>query len=265
MRQRTEKQIIIGLLSLVVFFGFFFVLLLFFKTRSPKLPLSPIAPPSELTERTQFKNLEIEFADFFEIRKFGTYDAVALVKNQNLEYGGREIQYEFIFYGANGTELLKVPGKAFILPKQSRYIIEQAIRLPADQAGLPAKPMRLELLTHTVDWQRVAPFTPSVLELREPNLTRDAAKRTTSLSGVVRNTSPYNLKTVEVQAVLFDPKSNKAVAGGKTNMQDLLRDSARFFEITWPYIVDRDLRIDARVESNFFENSNFIREYGSPP
>lgn len=255
MHYRIEKQIIIGLLSLVVFFGIFFVLVLFVKTRPQKLPSPVVATPGELEERVQLKNLEIEFADFFEIRKFGTYDAVALVQNPNLEYGGREVQYEFIFYGANDAELMRVPGKAFILPKHSRYIIEQAIRLPE-------KPVRLELSVYGVDWQRLAPFTPSALELNEPNLTRDAVKRATSLSGVVGNTSPYNLKEVEVQVVLLDPQSGKAVAGGKTSMQDLLRDSARFFEISWPYVVDDDLTIDARVLSNFFENSNFIREYG---
>ncbi len=258
MHHRTEKQIIIGLLSLVVFFGFFFVLLLFSNQQPQKVPSPPVAVPSAIEERAELKDLEVEFADFFEIRKFGTYDAVALVQNPNLEYGGREVQYEFIFYGANDTELLKVPGKAFILPKHARYIIEQAIRVPE-------KPVRVELSLYRIDWQRLVPFTPWVPELSELNLIRDEAKRTTSLSGVVRNTSPYNLKNVEVQSALFDPKSARAVAGGKTNMQDLLRDSARFFEISWPYVVDRDLTIDAKVESNFFENSNFIREYGLDP
>jgi hypothetical protein len=255
MQQRTEKQIIIGLGSGIVLLGFFFALLLFFTTSPPESPLSPVAPPRDLLDRAQLANLEIELADFFEIRKFATFDAVALVKNPNPEYGGREVRYEFIFYDASDTELLKVPGRAFILPKHSRYIIEQAIRVPQ-------KPARVELSIQGVDWQQLAPVTPPVLELSELNLARDEAKRVTRLSGVVRNTSPYNLKNVEVQAVLLDPKSGKAIAGGKTNMQDLLRDSARFSEISWPYIVDRDVTIDARVESNFFENSNFIREYG---
>lgn len=257
MHYRTQKQIIIGLLSLVVFFGIFFVLLVFFKARPPKLTPPPIAQPAGSEVPVQLANLEVEFSDFFEIRKFGTYDAVALIKNPNSEYGGREIQYEFIFYGENDTALMKVPGHAFILPKRSRYIIEQAIRLPA-------KPIRMELAIHAVDWQRLAPLTPFDLEIRERNLVRDAAARTTSFSGVVGNISPYNLKNVEVHAVLFDPDSARAVASGKTNMQDLLRDSSRFFEISWPYVASDGLTIDARVESNFFENSNFIREYGKP-
>lgn len=256
MEQRTQKQIIAGLLSLIVFFTFFSGIVFLFRGRTPSLPLEPVATPVPFAPL--FKDLEVGFFDVFEIRKEGIFDAVALVKNPNLEYGAPAFLYEFIFSGQNGVELARVEGKAFILPKSSRYVIEPALKLVSN-------PISVAFKIKKVEWQLLDPFSPLGLSLRDASLGRDEAQGLSRFSGVVQNRSPYNLKNVEVHVVLSDPANGgKPIAAGRTDMQDFLRDTDRFFTIQWPYILPGNLKIDARLESNFFENSNFIREYGKP-
>lgn len=252
---RRQKQVIIGLISLV---GFFAALLVFvFLFADMRLPAPPNPPGT--TDKPLFKDLEVVFADFFEIKKHGTYDALAYIKNPNLEYGSSNILYEFIFLDSGGREMYKISGESFILPKEVRYIIEPALKLTSESDSDSVRPASVEFRVTRVTWQRLAPFSSAGLGLSEINLIRDAGISASRFSGIVNNKSSYNLKNVEAHVVLY--AGGKPVAAGKTDMQDLLRGTARFFQIMWPYILPDDVSIDARMESNFFENSNFIKDY----
>lgn len=256
MEARTQKKIIVGFLSVIVLFVFSSGVAFLFRGRTSAPREIPTPTPTPAV--SLLKDLEVEFADVFEIRKEGTFDAVAFVKNPNLAYGASQFLYEFTLLAEDGAELGRIKGKAFILPKSSRYVIEPALKI----AG---KPTNAIFKIRQVEWQLLAPFSPAGLSLRDTSLGRDEAQGLSRFSGVVQNRSPYNLKNVEVHVVLFDSaNAGKPIAAGRTDMQDLLFDTDRFFTIQWPYILRPNLKIDARLESNFFENSNFIREYGKP-
>jgi hypothetical protein len=255
MDYRRQKQVIIGLIS---FIGFFAALLVFvFLFADMRLPAP--TKPQRTADKPLFRDLEVVFADFFEIKKHGTYDALAYIKNPNLEYGSSNILYEFIFLDIGGREMYKISGESFILPKEARYIIEPALKLTGELDSDSARPIGVEFRVQGVTWQRLAPFSSAGLGLSETNLIRDASASASRYSGIVNNKSPYNLKNVEAHVVLY--AGGKPVAAGRTDMQDLLRGTARSFQVLWPYILADDVSIDARVESNFFENSNFIKDY----
>ncbi|MFY9457968.1 MAG: hypothetical protein WAP23_03545 [Candidatus Spechtbacterales bacterium] len=255
MDYRHQKQVIIGLVSFIGLFAALFIFVFLFagmrSATSPKL--------QDGADKPLFKDLEVIFTDFFEIKRHGTFDALAYIKNPNLEYGSSNISYEFIFLDSGGREIYKILGKSFILPKESRYIIEPAIKLTSELDSGPIRPAGVEFRITGVTWQRLAPFSSAGLDLIETNLKRDANISASRFSGIVSNESPYNLKNVEVDVLLYT--GGKPVAAGRTDMQDLLRGTDRFFQIMWPYILATDASIDARVESNFFENSNFIKDY----
>jgi len=284
MSHRIQKQIIVGFVTFVAVFGIGFGAVFFLFGREKPTP-PPYAYPAPVVDTgPKLENLEVLFTDFFEIRKFNTYDAVAYIRNPNIEYGASSLLYEFAFRDQNGQELSRVVGRAFILPEQSRYIIKAAIEIPG-------KPKSMSFLVTEVEWQRLGPFSASGLSMRDLKIERDEETQVTRFSGIVQNRTPYNLKNVQAQVVFFDAATpgqgqgspseigedgtlgvkplpelfqGKSVAAGETNMQDLLRSTDRFFQITWPYTLPRNLDFDARVESNFFENSNFLREFGKP-
>lgn len=256
MDSRRQKQITIGLISLITVLGGIFIFALLLRGESQRmLPGAEVLPPAE---KPALKNLDVVFADFFAVRKYSTYDAVAFVRNPNFGYGASEVSYEFTFLDINSEKLHRVVGKAFVLPGESRYIIEPAVKVPGEPSGVTFRIMEAE-------WRGLGPFSPAGLEIKDIDLKPEEDARTVRFSGVVYNGTPYNLKNVEVHVVLYDSaREDRPVAAGTTNMQLLLRDTARAFQIVWPYALPANLRIDARVESNFFENSNFIRDYGRP-
>lgn len=253
MHYRTQKQIVIGFVSLIFVSLFALGLASFFMGR-PGTPSAVEQPPPE-PQKQIFRDIEVIFSRFFEIRKYEKYDAVAFIRNPNIEYGSPKVSYAFVFYGEWGEEIARFPGETFILANQSRYVVKSAI-------SLPLKPLQVELKVMSQKWQRLAPFSPLGLGVSDILVARDESLNMTSVSGVVRNETPYNLKNVEIELVLLEPKMNKEIiAAGTTNMQLLDRGTARAFKVSWPYLM-LFVDVDARVYSNFFENSNFIQDYG---
>lgn len=255
MDYRRRKQVIIGLGSLSVLLAALLVLVFLFSD----MRLSPPPTAQDTADKPLFKDLEIIFTDFFEIEKFGVYDALAYVKNPNLEYGSPNISHEFVFLDSEGNEIRKISGESFILPKEARYIIEPAIKLTSELNSDSVRPEGVEFRVTKVAWQRLAPFSSDGLGVTKTNLVRDVNISSSRFSGITNNRTSYNLKNVEAHVVLY--AGGKPIAAGRTDMQDLLRGTDRFFQIMWPYILQDDISIDARVESNFFENSNFIKDY----
>ncbi|MBI3335722.1 MAG: hypothetical protein HY001_04450 [Candidatus Portnoybacteria bacterium] len=249
MNYRVQKQIIIGFITLIIITGATFLATsVFIKepefqvTEIPKRPAEP-----------KLGNIEIVSTEFFEVKKFNSYDAVAYIRNPNLDFGAPKFSYEFIFFDETNQELARIGGSSFILPGQTRYIVESAVRFEGT-------PKTIDFKIGGVSWQKLAHFMPLGLNLRDVTFQRNEEMNSISVTGIVDNKSPYNLKDIEV-SVILENTQGETVSAGKTNMQDLIRGTSRFFKIEWPYLLPY-VEVDARVESNFFENSNFIRDYG---
>lgn len=250
MDYRAQKRVIIGL-STFIFVGFFIFLATLISPLWEQVPSGQNGSSKNGTPEELFKEIEVISVDFFEIPRYDNYDVVALIKNPNIEYGVSHVTYEFIFYKDTEEEIYRVLGETFILANQSRYVVRPALILPSKPASVKFNVLDKRL-------QRLAPFSPVGLFATDITVERDDSLDSTYISGIVRNTTPYNLKNVEVNAVLQE--NNKPIATGATNMQQLDRGAARFFKISWPSLL-RYTDFDVRVESNFFGNANFIRDY----
>lgn len=267
MAQRVRKQMIVGFATIVALLGIGFGIFALFQNEDPVYP-TPYPTPVVDTG-PDVENLEVVFSDFFEVRKFTNYDAVAYIVNPNLEYGASDFRYEFVFEDQNGGILLTTSGNAWVLPRGSRYVIRSALEM----RGTPA---RVNFRVTEVEWQRLGPLPSSGLSINEERIERDEEAKITKFSGVAQNKTPYNLKNIQAQVVFYDPSEQASsepglddprrqglpVATGETNMQDLLRGTGRFFQVVVPYVLPANLNYTAVLETNFFENSNFLREFG---
>jgi len=82
------------------------------------------------------------------------------------------------------------------------------------------------------------------------------------VSGAIFNASDFDVDRVDVVAVLF--KEGQPVGAGRTILTTFPARSDRFYEITWVSAVETPDRIDIEANTNVFENSNFLRKYGTP-
>lgn len=244
MLARSIKQLFIGSVTLFVVGSIFFTALFYIW-----LNIKPEnVPPVNGNNTIKFEDIEVLFADFFKSQTTGTYDVAALIQNPNTDYGASKLSYEFVFEDANGNETQILRGTSYILPNHSRYIVRPGLIISKDPASVA-------FLVREAEWERLPSFTLSGLTFKDTNFIKDD---TMKFFGVVQNRSPYNLQNLDVDVVLYDIATDKAVAAGRTDMQTLFRGQDRFFQITWPYLLGYELRADYRVETNIFENSNFI-------
>ena len=69
---------------------------------------------------------------------------------------------------------------------------------------------------------------------------------------------------IDVAVILFD-NTGKIVGVGKTDIRTFVAKSERGFNVAWPFALSRNVaRQDVEASTNLFENSNFIKSYGSP-
>jgi len=82
------------------------------------------------------------------------------------------------------------------------------------------------------------------------------------VGGSVTNNSNFDLNRVETMVLLFD-QSDSVIAANRTEILTFLAKTSRGFEVTWfaPF-VGQVSRVEAEANTNIFENSNFLRQYG---
>jgi hypothetical protein len=68
---------------------------------------------------------------------------------------------------------------------------------------------------------------------------------------------------VEVRVILRDDRG-KIIAINSTPLRTMASQTERFFLMTWPNNIDNFMsaRLDIESDTNLFENSNFIQQYG---
>ena len=199
MNYRRQKQVIIGLLTLIVVSFFSWGMLAFFGGSQPSaIPATPsFEDVGSNGGNVILKPLEVVLEVFFEASP-GIYDAVALIKNSNRDHGASSIVYEFVFRDEDGKELHVGSGKTFILPNRDRYVVSAPTRIDSAMENVNP-PSEVLFRIVSVEWERLHPFSPLGLNLKETKLSREEESNTTRFSGIVENRSSYNLQDAEIK------------------------------------------------------------------
>ncbi len=86
-----------------------------------------------------------------------TMDLIGIIKNPNENYGLKYIEYKFILYGGN-REKFEKEGKTYILPLESKYIIESGLQVP--QFEIIKK--EFKVFYKKEDWQKLETELPKI-------------------------------------------------------------------------------------------------------
>ncbi|MBX4190108.1 DUF3157 family protein [Candidatus Parcubacteria bacterium] len=178
----------------------------------------------------------------------GDYDLAVRVYNPNTQHGATRIPYTLNLEGSSSQT---ISGEFFILPGQTKYLVWPAVK---SQGTLTS----VGFHTGQVNWQKVnGSGFDSLFTIKRVN--SGLGLPMSLAEGSVINNSPYDFDNIEVAVVVLDD-SGALVAVSTTNFQTFRSQTERYFKVTWPYPVTG--RLDVEINTNVFENSNFLRTQG---
>ena len=176
----------------------------------------------------------------------GDYDFIAQIFNPNTQYGASRIDYRISEFNRSGS--------SYILPGQTKYLIIPALK--SGQLTVNAK-----LLINSVNWEKLdMPANEVNFEIRREGMIN--TKQGSSLEGVLFNNSNYDFDSVDVSVILFN-ELDSVIGVNRTEIKTFLSKTERGFLVQWPLEQKGVSRTHFEISTNLFENSNYIKSYGS--
>jgi hypothetical protein len=198
--------------------------------------------------------LEVMDTQLFPVRE-GEYDFMARIRNTNLLYGAAQVPYTLILKDAQGVVLALETGKLYVLPAQTRYLIRTSLRGAIATVGVQLG---------EVSWAEVNATDLKVdFPLRRESFmvakTPGAAQE---YEGIIFNNSDFDFAKVDIAVIVRDA-TGAIIGANTTDVRTLPSRSDRYFKVTWPQALGKNLTAQVEATTNVFENSNFIKRYGT--
>lgn len=185
----------------------------------------------------------------------GDYDFVAEIENPHRQFGASEVHYELILLNDSGNELLKREGVFYILPGQTKFLILPFLTTQNNVANI-------ELKIKSAKWQRIDSLEGMNLVVRNERFISNS-NGGGSVNAVIFNDSDFDFDMIDIDVILYDHKK-EIIGVNKSNIRTFVARSERAFQVVWPFPIQGSIsKIDVRPSTNLFENSNFIKAYGS--
>ena len=264
MSKRAQKQIVIGLIFILIIGGIGYGFADYFFIIEPTcfdgvkngqeegvdcgLLVCGVACEPEILPLNIISQKLIEI-------KPNDYDFVARISNPNSVFGASLVRYK-LTVSENGGTLLDDSGAFYILPGQTRFLIVPGIRTADGAAGV-------SIDITEIQWQKVETFGNVNFPIQSKSYTITNQNGVFSeLEAVILNDSDFDFDKIEVEVILFG-ENNEIIAVNRTDIRTFLSRTERYFKVSWPIELQGATRQDIEVLTNVFENSNFIKRYGT--
>jgi len=198
-------------------------------------------------------NLQVMKKDIVYGGRNNQFDALIKIENPNDKYGVAEFDYSIRLIDQNGNTLAQRSGHSFILPNESKYIIEQDLYVNS-------KPANIDFGIDNVKWQEFSDYVEQP-QLNVYNKNYSIADDKSEVFGLLKNESYFDFNSIEINIVLRD-KNGKPLALGKNEMRTVNSQEQRDFKIIWPYkFLGEVSDIEIEAEADVFNSNNFIKKY----
>lgn len=183
----------------------------------------------------------------------GKFDTLAKVTNANNQFGSSSFSYEFILKDSSGNVVARKAGKSFILPSETKYIIETGLDSQIEVASVGFE------ITNT-EWQEFINNDKPKINI----YSKDYSQITSGVGysqayGLLRNENPFDFNLIKVKVVLRDV-FNKPIAVNTTEMRTVKAGEERDFRLLWPTSFPGDVHsYEVEAEADVFNTENFIR------
>jgi hypothetical protein len=206
-------------------------------------------------------DLVVEEKGFLASGAVDEFDFYGKVKNPNNTFGGGKFKYEFILKDAQGNVLATKDGYNFILPGESKYLVENNVAVK----GIPAK---IELMVTDSQWVEFQDHYEKP-QLKVVNKNYGEIHSGVGFSealGLLKNESPFDFSLIKLTIILKDV-SDQVIAVNGTEMRTVRNGENRDFRALWfnrfpGEVVGVEVQADANIfDSDTFAQRNFSAEY----
>ncbi len=183
----------------------------------------------------------------------GDFDVAAVLYNPNADFGADNIAYNLIVTDLKGEDLYHHLGNSYILPGQTKYLIQTSIK------GISTA-VSAELYITGVEWQKIADDPSLNFTINREEFT--PSNQQAVYEAVITNQSNFDFDTIDVSMVVTD-NSGAIIATNMTNFQTFLSRTDRSIKVIWPFALPADARVKTEVGTNVFNNANFLKRNGT--
>lgn len=256
MEARIQKQLIVGIVFVLIFSGmvygftdYFFITeaTCFDNIKNGKeegLDCGSLACGKQC--EPEIMPIEIQSTKLIKVGQ-GDYDVVARLFNPNASFGTSRLEYRLEPFGYSGF--------TYILPGQSKFIVLTSLKSTQNITDVG-------LVINNAQWQKLdIPNNTVSFVLRRKDYR--PTQNGTELDAVLYNNSNFDFDKIDVAVILLDDMGS-IVGVGKTDIRTFISKSERGFNVAWPFALSGNaVRQDVEASTNLFENSNFIKSYGT--
>jgi len=181
------------------------------------------------------------------------YDLVAQIKNPNPNYGSGQIPYQFEFYDSKNNLIGRSTDSTFILPNQTKYLLQI-------KAASPRPISRLELSFNEIEWQKIEDYQPPQLfiQQKEYRLLSSQELGFSQVRGILINKTNFDFAQISLDILLFD-SSRQLLAVNATEIRALSAGQERDFAATWfEKITGQAAFVEVEAGTNIFDPNNFL-------
>lgn len=184
-------------------------------------------------------------------------DVLVKIHNPNDTYGASSFTYTTTLKDASGAVLATKKNTSFILPKETKYLVQVGL-------ATTATPASAEIQVSDIEWQSFVGFRES------PNITIGHKQYGPVPSGVgfgqvvgtLVNQSNFDFQVITVKVILRDA-AGKPLAVNSTEMRTIIADERRDVgPLIFPSYFPGDVAsIDMEPEADTYHSDNFIKQY----
>jgi hypothetical protein len=261
--QRNHKRLIIIGIYLVIFFLFGWGIYSIFKPAGTCLDGKQNQNETGIDcggvckaceKNYQAQNLIIKEKAFVSDSQ-GKYDVLARISNPNNQIGVSYFSYIFRLKDSQGNIIASRSGNNFILPVESKYIIETG--LESNQ-----EPKEMEFLISSPRWEEFFGYEKPELNISSQRYDLiSSGVGYSEAKGLLRNNSNFDFDAIKINVVLRD-ESGKPIAFNRTEMRTVNAGEERDFRLLWPVHFPGSVQgVEMEAEANVFNSETFIKKY----
>jgi len=185
----------------------------------------------------------------------GKYDVMAKISNPNNQYGSSFFSYEFTLTDSSGNTISERKGKGFILPAETKYIIENNLETNV-------APGKVEVRIIDTNWDSFSGYEKPKLNIY--NKRYDLISSGVGYSevyGLLRNESPFDFNLIKINVILRD-SAGRPVALNSTDMRTVNANEQRDFRLYWPTSFPGEVQnVEMEAEADVYSTDNFTKKY----